>query len=140
MAFDPITEGFSLAKTVLDKFFPDADTKLKGQIEEAAQEIANANAALMGQLAINQEEAKSSSMFVAGWRPFIGWIGGLGIGYEVLLKPLANGISFAFGAPTAIFPGIDISLLQSIIGAMLGLGVARSYDKSKGVDTKKIGK
>lgn len=73
--------------------------------------------------------------FVAGWRPFIGWVCGLGIAYQVLLAPVLNGLLMAFGV-TSAFPLVDTALLQSLIGGMLGLGVARSYEKSKNVETK----
>ena len=41
-----------------------------------------------GQLQVNQAEATSSSLFVAGWRPAIGWIGATALGYQFLLYPL----------------------------------------------------
>lgn len=80
---------------------------------------------------------QESSMFVAGWRPFMGWVGGLGLGYELVFKPIVNGILLIFGS-TVGFPGIDISLLQTVVGGVLGLGLARSYDKVKGVGTKEV--
>lgn len=137
MAFDPFTAGFDLIKTGLDKFFPDANAELQGKLNSAAASLAGDLQQQLAQLAINQEEAKSSSLFVAGWRPFIGWVGGLGLSYQVLLMPIGNGIAAALGFP-AVFVGIDISLLQTTLGTMLGLGVARSWDKKNDAETKTI--
>lgn len=135
MSLDPFSAGFDLVKTALDKFLPDANEKLKGQIAEEAQKAGAELQALIGQLEINKQEAAHPSVFVAGWRPFIGWVGGLGIGYQVLFMPIGNGLAAMFGLPP-VFPGTDISLLQSLVGGMLGLGIARSWDKKNGADTK----
>ena len=137
MAFDPFTAGFDLIKTGLDKFFPDADTELKGKLDAAAASINNDYLLQLGQLDINKTEASSGSVFVAGARPFIIWVGGFGLGYQVLLMPILNGAFMAFGVP-APFAGVDIGLLQTTLGTLLGLGVARSVDKAKHIDTKSI--
>jgi hypothetical protein len=139
MAFDPLTAGFDLIKTGLDKFFPDADAELKGKLDAAAASLSADLQQQLAQLEINKVEAAHSSIFIAGWRPFIGWVGGLGLSYQVLLMPIGNGIAAAFGLPL-IFTGIDIALLQTTLGTMLGLGVARSWDKKNGAETKQIGK
>lgn len=137
MAFDPFTEGFSLVKTILDKWLPDADTELKGKLESATQEIANAHSEVIAQLEINKTEAAHPSIFVAGPRPFIMWVGGGGLFYELIFRPVLNGLFLAFGVP-APFVGVDIQLLQGVLGTLLGLGIARSYDKKNKTDTKKV--
>lgn len=139
MAFDPITEGFSLVSTVLNKFFPDANEELRGKLSQASAEIDNTFKLQIAQLEINKEEAKSNSLFIAGARPFIIWVGGLGLAYQLLFQPIVNGILLVLGFP-AVFTLIDVTLLQTTLGTLLGLGVARSVDKVKGVDTKFIGK
>jgi hypothetical protein len=132
-----VEAGSNLISKILDKIAPDADLEVRGQITQALQEMQNEYQIQLSQLTVNTEEAKHPSVFVAGWRPFIGWVGGLGIGYEILFKPIINGILAIFGLPP-YFVGVDISLLQSIVGGMLGLGIARSWDKSKNVDTKQV--
>lgn len=136
---DAIAAGSKLIDDVVTRIWPDATEVEKAKLAQTSAEIQNQYNVILGQLAINQEEAKSPHWFVAGWRPFIGWIGGLGIGYEILFKPIANGICAAFGIPGP-FMGVDISLLQSVVGGMLGLGIARSWDKKNDADTKRIGK
>lgn len=139
MAFDPFTAGFDLVKTALDKFFPDADEEMKQKFAQANLEIQNQYNQVLQQLQINQVEAAHPSIFVAGWRPAIGWAGASGITYQVLLMPIGNAICGMFGVPP-VFVTIDISLLQTLIGGMLGLTAARSWDKANGADTKQFKK
>jgi len=127
----------NMISKIVDKVAPDADLEVKGKIEQALQEMHKEYEVQLSQVAVNLEESKSSSVFVAGWRPFLGWVGGFGIGYEILLMPIGNAIAVMFGVPP-VFVGVDITLLQSIVGGMLGLGIARSWDKKNSVETKRL--
>lgn len=92
----------------------------------------------------NQAEARHSSIFVAGWRPFIGWVGGFGLLYQFVVYPLLTwGWSFfvaqgwipqGMTAP----PVLDFAELMPLILGMLGVGTMRSYDKAKGTDTRRM--
>ena len=114
---------------LLGKWVEDKDQKnaLAHEIATLAQKEAHKNAAL--QLAVNKAEAAHKSLFVAGWRPFIGWCCGLGLLYSVLLSPLLD-IWFEM-------PAIDSSILMPTMTGMLGLGALRSYEKVKGVSREK---
>jgi len=114
---------------LLGKFVEDKDQKnaLAHEIATLAQKEAHKNAAL--QLDVNKAEAAHKSLFVAGWRPFIGWCCGLGLLYSVLLAPLLD-IWFEM-------PAIDSSILMPTMTGMLGLGALRSYEKVKGVSREK---
>lgn len=107
-----------------------------------------------GQLAINAAEARHGSIFVAGWRPFIGWIGALALGYQFVVYPLLTWI-WAIGqargwvpchmdpetaamACTSAPPVFESGPLFAIITGMLGIGGMRSYDKLKRTDTRKV--
>jgi hypothetical protein len=136
---DAIAQGSNLIKTIIDKIAPDADIEVKAKMEQAMFELQREHISQMAQIDVNKTEASHSSTFVAGWRPFIGWVGGFGLGYELVFRPMMNGVLTLFGVVTG-FPGLDITLLQTLIGGILGLGLARSYDKSQGTDTKKINK
>ncbi len=91
-----------------------------------------------GQVEVNIEEGKHRSVFVAGWRPFIGWVGGFSLAYAFLFHPLlvwawclcrAKGwIPQDMAAP----PVIDASQLYPIIMGMLGLGTMRTVEGLKG--------
>jgi hypothetical protein len=84
------------------------------------------------QIEVNREEAKSSSLFIAGWRPFIGWICGFAIAYQYVLVPIAMWVAFLVGKPLAKPPTLDGSLWELVFG-MLGMGALRSFDKLKGL-------
>lgn len=136
---DAIAAGSALITKIADKIAPDADEEMKGKLAMAMQELQDQNAVILKQLDVNNTEAANPHWFVAGWRPFVGWVCGLGIAYQVVFSPLANGLMLMLGF-AGLFPPVDTSLLQTLIGGMLGLGVARSYDKSKGVDTAGLAK
>ena len=114
---------------LLDKFIEDKDQKnaLAHEIATLAQKEAHKNAAL--QLEVNKTEAAHKSLFVAGWRPFIGWVCGIGLLYSVLISPVL--------AIWLVMPAIDSDLLMPTLGGMLGLGAMRSYEKVKGVSREK---
>jgi hypothetical protein len=87
---------------------------------------------LAGQLAINKLEAQSPSVFVAGWRPFIGWVCGAALAYQYLVRPIIIYVSALKGLdPTHIPPGLDNNLWELMFG-MLGLGTLRTFEKVKG--------
>ena len=84
------------------------------------------------QMEINKIEANHPSIFVSGWRPFIGWICGAGFGYAFLIQPLVNGFIGMMGYEQT-FPSLDTGVLVSIVVPMLGLAGYRSYEKVKGI-------
>jgi len=100
------------------------DTKLK-QLE---QEL------LKAQIEVNKEEAKSKFLLTAGWRPFIGWVGGVALAYTFLISPLLSWLSVNFGWQPP--PNVDVAVLFNLITAMLGFGAFRTYEKLKGVQDK----
>lgn len=130
-----------LIGTILDKLLPDPKVaaEAKVQMMEMAQrgELAQLDAhvkAMVGQLEINKQEAAHTSMFVAGWRPFIGWVCGLGMGYVALVEPIARFVAQVWFAYTGAFPVIDTDLTLQVLLGMLGLGVLRSVEKVKGAE------
>ena len=114
---------------LLDKFIEDKDQKAALAHEIATMSERHAQEALKGQLEINKVEAAHKSLFVAGWRPFIGWICGVGLLYNVLI---AQVLSIWFKVPE-----VDPSLLMPVMTGLLGLGAMRSYEKTKGVRREK---
>ena len=134
---DGILKG---AGDILGKFIPDANERLKAEGE--LNRLAAENAA--GQLAVNAEEAKHKSIFVSGWRPFIGWSCGIvlvGIPLMDFLFKLTMGIVGLF-APEQAAAAIKVYVsvprppageLWPLLMGILGLGGARSVEKIKGV-------
>ena len=121
---------------LLDKFIPDADEKnriafeLSTMAERHAQELAK------GQLEVNRVEAASKSMFVAGWRPAVGWVCVLGMAMNFIIVPLGNfGLSLA--GIEVIIPMIDTSQMMPVLMGMLGLGAMRTVEKVQKVSREK---
>ena len=85
---------------------------------------------------VNQTEAKSGSLYLAGWRPAIGWIGALSLFYQFILYPILLWLNISNTPPDPF----DYSILYTIITGMLGIAGLRSFDKIKKVDTDKIKK
>ncbi len=94
---------------------------------------------MLGQMAINREESKHKSIFVAGWRPFIGWVCGGGVAYNYILYPILKYMAVIFNwAEVSELPVLDLGEMMPIILGMLGIGAMRSYDKQKGNSTEAI--
>ena len=84
------------------------------------------------QMDINKVEAGHRSIFVAGWRPALGWISALSVGYVYLFQPFIVMVLKIAGSDIEL-PTLDLSQLMPLILGMLGLGGLRSYEKAKGV-------
>ena len=121
-----------VAGKVLDKFVQDKDLKAKLD-HELNMAFHEAN---LAQTEINKVEAASQSMFVAGWRPFVGWTCGVALMYHFLLLPLLHFILKASGVEVDL-PEFDFSHLSTILMGMLGLGSLRTYEKLRGVSREK---
>ena len=110
---------------LLDKFIEDKDQKNAIAHELATMAERHSQELMKGQLEVNKVEAAHKSLFVAGWRPAIGWICALALLCSTLVRPIL--------AIWLTVPGVDTGLLQTILMGMLGLGAMRSYEKTKGV-------
>ena len=84
------------------------------------------------QLDVNAKEAGHRSIFVAGWRPFIGWIGGLALMFEFILSPCIEWYS-KFAGLNLTAPEIQTGPLLAIVTSMLGVAGMRSFEKAKGL-------
>lgn len=123
-----------------DELFTSDEERLKISQQDRVLETS----VVTKQLEVNQAEAMHSSIFVAGWRPAIGWVGALAMFYQFLLYPLltwlwsygqaTGGLSTQISAP----PTLPADALWVIISGILGIAGMRSFDKNKYVDTKKV--
>jgi len=114
---------------LLDKFIPDKDQAAALAHEIATMSEKHANELAKGQLEVNKAEAQSGSLFIGGWRPFVGWVCGIGLAYNVILSQF---LAIWFEVPT-----VDPSLLTPVLMGMLGMGAMRSYEKKNGVAKEK---
>jgi len=116
---------------LLDKFIEDKDQKAKLAHEVATMAQNHAQELAKGQLEINKMEAQHRSIFVAGWRPFLGW--GLSfamIWHFVLATITIFGFSYA-GVEAPELPAFDMDSLMTVLLGMLGLGGLRTVEKVK---------
>jgi hypothetical protein len=113
---------------LLDKVITDKDQAAKLAHEIATMSERHAQELAKGQLEVNKAEAQTGSLFIGGWRPFVGWICGLGLLYNVIIAQIL-GIWFEV-------PEVDASLLTPVLMGMLGMGAMRSYEKKSGVAKK----
>jgi hypothetical protein len=127
MAFgfdDAIAAGLE----IINKFVPDPQEKIKA--EQALRDSLLASD--KGQLEVNKAEAASQHLFVAGWRPAIGWCCALALGFQYVVSPLVLWGGDLVGHPLPVPPKLD-DILWELMFAMLGMGGLRTYEKIKGV-------
>lgn len=124
---------------MFDRIFPDpkAAAEAKVQVMEMAQrgELAQLDADLKmatGQMEVNKVEAGHQSLFVAGWRPAIGWVCGAAFAFKFVVGPLIVVLMSVLGHPI-VLPEFDFSEMSTILLGMLGLGTLRTVEKVKGV-------
>lgn len=120
-----------LISTIIDKAIPDTVAADKAKAEIATMQAKGELDLMLGQIEINKAEAQHSSVFVAGWRPFIGWVCGLALAYEYLMLPLFAWLSLNVGwqAP----PHLVMDGMMELVLAMLGVAGLRTFEKVKGV-------
>jgi hypothetical protein len=118
---------------LLDKFVEDRDAKNAMAHEIATMAEKAAHEAAMAQVEVNKAEAQHRSIFVAGWRPFIGWVCGVALAYHFVLAPfIVFGVAWS-GAEIPELPTFDMDSLMTVLLGMLGLGGMRSFEKAKGL-------
>lgn len=125
-ALGPILDG------VL-RFIPDKNERARAKEQFEMQMLGTMTGLVQGQLEINKQEAQHSSIFVAGWRPAIGWICGTALGWNYILQPILSWAAFLAGADLGDSPTLDTAELTTILLGMLGLGGLRTYEKRLGV-------
>lgn len=129
---------------LVDRFVPDPAQKAQAALDiqkvmnerevALAQAMAEVNKAQIG---VNAVEAQSANLFVAGWRPAVGWVGVVGLAGGLIFQPLltwATAIaSVAIGAALPPPPSIDVPQVIGLLSALLGFGAYRTYEKIQGV-------
>ena len=123
--------------SLLDKFIPDADERNRLAHEIATMSERHAHELAKGQIEINKISAAHKSMFVAGWRPFVGWSCGVAMAWHFVGQPVAVFVIAYAGVETPPLPVFDMESLLTVLLGMLGLGGLRTYEKTKQVAREK---
>ena len=106
-------------------------------IEIATMSEGHAQELAKGQIQINKTEAAHKSMFVAGWRPFVGWTCGVALAWHFVGQPLAVFVVAYSGIEAPPLPVFEMQSLLTVLLGMLGLGGLRTFEKTKGVSREK---
>lgn len=114
-----------LANTVVGKIWPDKS-------EQEKQQLAAAVLVVQGQLDINKNEAANPSVFVSGWRPFIGWVCGCACAWNWIFLKIVVAIAAVLGYRINLQPA-DLGEMLPVLMGMLGLGGLRTIEKINGV-------
>ena len=118
---------------LLDKFIEDKDQKTKLAHEIATMAEKQMHEANMGQIEINKAEAQHRSIFVAGWRPFLGWCLSFAMAWHFVLATVTMFICSYLGIEIPELPTFDMDSLMTVLLGMLGLGGLRTFEKTKGI-------
>jgi len=135
MALDPVSALLDIGGKVFDRVFPDPAQAASAKLELMKLQQSGELTQIAGQMEINKVEAASSSIFVSGWRPAIGWICGAGFAVQFVIGPLAEWGSALAGHPVK-FPMMDTGTMMPLLLGMLGLGGMRTAEKMQGVAAK----
>jgi hypothetical protein len=117
---------------LLDKFIEDKDQKAKLAHDLATMADQHAQELAKGQLEVNKTEAAHKSLFVAGWRPAVGWVCVLGMFGNFITIPFSNFVLALIGIDIVI-PLVPLETMMPVLMGMLGLGVMRTYEKKNSV-------
>ncbi len=120
-----------VVQQVIDRI-PDPEAKAKAQAEATASLMSMLASSDAQQIAVNQQEASSPSLFVSGWRPAVGWLCVLGLGVQTVVMPLL-GWALTIWAPGAPIPSVDTETLVGLLVPLLGLGAYRTVEKIRKV-------
>ena len=131
MSLDPVTALLDIGSKVIERIWPDPAQAANAKFELFKLQQSGELAQIAGQLNINAVEAANPSVFVSGWRPFVGWTCGMGLVYSFIGQPLLSWTSSIWHF--AIPPTLDLGTLLTVLGGMLGLGGLRTIEKINGV-------
>jgi hypothetical protein len=119
---------------LIDRLFPDETKKAEAQMELLKMSQQQDFALILKQVEVNAAEAASPNPWTSGWRPGAGWCCVAGLGYTFLLQPLLAWASSIWNFPSP--PPIDADYLLYLLGALLGIGTLRTFEKGRGVASK----
>jgi len=128
-----ITAVLPAVTDVVGRFLPEDKEKRAKAERDIKKQLTNSLAKIdLAQLDINKTEAGHRSVFVAGWRPFIGWSCGIALCYSYVVQPILVFILAQTGYLVEL-PRMDLGEMMPVLMGMLGLGGLRTFEKFKKV-------
>lgn len=136
MALPLVGTVLDIGKTLIERLIPDkkAQAEALQKLEEMHQ--AGDLQVISGQIEINKIEAASTNVFIAGWRPFVGWTLGAGLAVMLVIGPLMAWGSALAGKPMQQ-PEMPTEIVLALTTSLLGMSGMRSWEKYKGVQGKR---
>ena len=126
MALDPVTAVLDIGGKLIDRLWPDATQAAQAKLELIKLQQSGELAQIAGQLEVNKVEAANPNVWVSGWRPYIGWVCGTGLAYQLLIYPILV-------AWVPKIQQLDMGTLLTLLAGLLGLGAMRTTEKLQGV-------
>lgn len=133
MALDPVSAVLEIGSKVIDRLWPDPLQAANAKLELIKLQQSGELAAMTGQLEVNKAEAASGSLFIAGWRPFIGWVCGAAVAWNWVGLKLFVFLASYFNHPIPTLAPADLSEMLPVLMGMLGIGGLRTIEKINGV-------
>lgn len=127
MALDPLTAALDIGGKLIDRLWPNPEQRDQAKLALLQMQQSGE----LAQIAVNQEEARNPSVFVSGWRPFIGWVCGSACAWNWLGLPIAKA-AFLIGGVTLDLKPADLSEMWPVLLGMLGLGGLRTLERLNG--------
>lgn len=128
-----IKAGSNLINGIISRVWPDPTEADKNKLDRFKSELAFELAITQAQTEINKIEAQHKSVFVSGWRPFVGWVCGVALCYVAIFEPIARFVAIVGFDYLGDFPVIDTNLTLQILLGMLGLSGMRSFEKARNI-------
>ena len=132
MSLTGLGEVANFATNIVNKFFPDKSQEEKDALALEIQQLTLASQERMGQAEVNKAEAANTSIFVAGWRPFVGWVCGSAFAWTFIFAPMVS-YGAALAGHAVALPALDLSQLSPVLMGMLGLSISRTVEKVNGI-------
>jgi hypothetical protein len=135
MALDPLSAILEVGGKLIDKLIPDPKQKAEAIIKLEELRQSGDLAIISSQMKLNEVEAANTNLFVSGWRPFVGWVCGGALAFQMIVGPLLVWVFLSFEHPIDL-PAMQTELLTTLLIGMLGLGGMRTVEKLSKVASK----
>jgi len=130
MALPFVDALLDVVRGPLDKLVPDANQRQALEHEVTMAVLSSG----LSQMEVNRQEAAHRSVFVAGWRPAVGWVCALSLAWHFLMYDFATWLQLAFFPDAPALPALQSTgELVTVLFSMLGLGGLRSFEKLRGL-------
>lgn len=134
-----LTGIFDIGAKLIDRLIPDKEAAARAKLElmeldqkGELERMTSDERRMIAQIEVNKLDAQSSGPMQRNWRPFIGWVCGVGLSYELMIRPILSWTVLFYDRNFPAMPSLDGDILMTLTASLLGLGVMRTTEKLKG--------